>query len=176
MLSKDDFFLRFLGLSLVFMLIINLMMIFDGPESRPGDFGRKVNFSFSQPVAEGDKVETVLVADYEEEGSLTAVDLTLLYDPADWAVLTVEPGSLWNEPVVLKREIDHQQGRVRFVFLTLEPETAVGEIAKLSFLKLDPGAKQLILGFADKEINKTAMATMGGNFTGELRGLNYRLK
>lgn len=176
-MKEKDAFIKFLAMSLVFMLLVNLMMVFRGRYSMaPATAKEAVDLAFTEPVTNGDELETILVG-RSTAGKIAAFDLYLGFNHKDWAFIKAEPGGLLPEAIVLRQETDHQTGLIRLAVFTMTPTGETGNLLKLSFLKINPEADSFLLELREGQGNGNKVTVSGkrSNLLGMSEKLRYSL-
>lgn len=169
--NDQDFFLKFLFLSFIFLLMINTLLVFCNGRVKLAI--PKVNLYFGDPVMKGEQLTTAVMAG---EGEITAFDLKLKYNQKDWAFLRAEPSERLPEAMTIKSEIDQGRGEVRLVFFTMKPVVAEGPVVSLNFLRINKEADVFTLDFVGEEgVNKVSVVGVAENGVGQSRDLEYYL-
>ena len=170
--KRIDPFLKFLSLSLVFFLLVNLLMILE--EISPAEVLKQgVGLSFSPPQVEGKELETSIMLNPEEERMIGA-DLTIYFNPQRLTFLRFEPGETLDEPVILTTEVDQEKGRLRVALFTTEPDQEAGSLVNLSFLINNQDSGLVKIEVDDKETKLVAVGKKE-NVLGETQDFVYKL-
>lgn len=175
-------FLTFLASSLVIILLMNFFVFkylgsprvqktVKAPSPKILIEKSVVNLYFSQPTITDEKFVTSLILDPKME-KIVAADVVVSYDPGDLKFIEFEPGEVFKNPIILKKEIDQERGRLRFALATQTPTEQQGALANLTFTIKDTDKGPIEIKIVEEESKISAIGEKG-NVLGESANLLY---
>lgn len=142
-MKNSNQFLIFLASSLIIILLINFFVfelptttwVPKQPKSPSLEIPIKkslVSLRFSEPIIEEKTLSTSLILNPENE-KVAAIDIVISFDSKALVFVDSEPGELFEIPIILKKEINQEQGKLRFAMASQTPVQQQGVLVNLTF-------------------------------------------
>jgi len=173
-MKREENFLVFLGLCLAGVLFLSFFGFGLSSSSEKKEavklpsqtsFEKSgVDLYFSLIEKEEEKLQTSLVLDPKNK-RVVAVDVSFSFEPNVLEPVEIEPGELFENPIVLKKEVDSQKGKIRFALATKTPLAEKGPLLDLVFRVKQQGVP-LEIKLLEEEIMIGALGETG-NVLGE---------
>ena len=132
-----------------------------------------VQLYFSQTQITNHSLTTSLFLDPKGEQAVAA-DIAISFNPQNLELLEIEPGQIFSEPIVLKKEINQSEGKIRLALASQKATGQSGELAKLTF-RLKVVKDSIVIQLIKPECQISAVGE-SGNILEKITNLNYQPK
>ncbi len=106
---------------------------------------------------------TVSIAIETKSNTVSAVELTLSFDPKVLRVDNAVPGDFFVEPTILLKKIDNTSGKLIYVLGSLKPKKGAGSLASITVTKIAASGTTTLMLTED-----TKVAAIGAGSTNVL--------
>jgi len=124
-----------------------------------------VSLHFSEPIIEEKTFFSSLILNPKNE-KVAAIDVVISFDPKALVYVDSEPGEFFEIPIILKKEINQEQGKLRFAIASQTPLQQQGALINLAFATKSDYQGSMEIEVIEEESKISAIGKTG-NVLGE---------